>query len=79
MRDENERYKTLTIFADNNKIAICDKEFKVHQAIEGIECKSLDIIGSMKNVVLLSQNKQGRIFVWNLTKIVEGFEQYAVG
>lgn len=70
LKDENERYKTLIIFSDKSKIVICDRDFTVHQTIVGVECKSLQIIGSMKNVVLITQTKQGKLIVWNLTKLV---------
>jgi len=50
----------------------------VHKILAGIECKSLEIIGSMKNVVLITQTKQAKLIVWNLSKIVEAFEQYTI-
>ena len=41
LKNENERYKTFVIFADKNKVVICDKNFNVLQTIKGVECKSM--------------------------------------
>lgn len=59
------------IFADKNRIVICDKNFNVLQTINGVECKSMEMVGSMKNTVLITQTKQDKLVVWNLTKLVE--------
>lgn len=50
---------------------ICDRDFTVYQIINGIDCKGVEIIGSMKNVVMITQTKQDKLIVWNLTKTVE--------
>lgn len=70
LKDENERFKTIIVLTDKNSIVICDKDLNVLQSINGIECKALEIIGSMKNVVLITQTKQDKLIVWNLTNLV---------
>jgi hypothetical protein len=57
---------------------ICDRDFIVHQTINGIDCKGMEIIGSMKNVVMITQTKQDKLIVWNLTKTVEKIEHYSL-
>ena len=78
LKDENEQLKTFLIFTDKSKLVICDREFTVHQTINGVECKALEIIGSMKNVVLITQTKQDKLIVWNLTKMLEKVEYYSM-
>ncbi len=49
--------KTLVVLSGNDKIVICDKDFTIHQTLQGVECKSMEIIGSVKNVVLITRSK----------------------
>jgi len=54
LMNENERYKTIIALSDGNRIVLCDRKFNVFKILEGIECKNLNIIGSVKNVVLIN-------------------------
>ena len=70
LKNDNERLKTLIVLSGNDKIVICDKYFNIHQSLLGVECKSMEIIGSVKNVVLITRSKAEKLYVWNLTKLL---------
>ncbi len=78
VKDINERVKTVTVFADENNVAICDRHLKVYETLQGVDCVELYMIGSMKNVVLATLSSAGKLTIWNITSIVEKMPEYTI-
>jgi hypothetical protein len=70
------RFKTLLIFYDqDNRIVITDREWQIHQTIEGIECKELYLVGT-KSAVLGIFTTSGKMLLWNLTNTLQHVPEY---
>ena len=75
IKTENQRYKTILVFTDGITIVITDKNFEIQKILSGIDCEDLYLIGS-RSVVLGTINKADKLYLWNITEIVNEMKEY---